>query len=113
VSVLTSYPNVVTGIIKDGSNVQLPGLIITVKDKDGVPVRALKTNMLGQFAASTPLANGTYIIEVEDPKNKYQFNRIEVTLSGLVLPPLEISAVSPRDIMRAKLTQEIFGKNTL
>ncbi|MEK7166642.1 MAG: PrgI family protein [Patescibacteria group bacterium] len=110
---LTSYPNVITGIIKDGTGIQLPGLIITVKDKDGVPVRALKTNKLGQFAASTPLANGTYLIEVEDPKNKFQFNRIEVSLSGLVLPPLEISAVSQRDIIRAKLTQEIFGKNTL
>jgi hypothetical protein len=89
----------------------LPNLIITVKDKDGVPVRALKSNKLGQFAASTPLSNGVYIIEVEDAKHTYDFNRIEVALSGNVLPPLEISAISQRDIVRQKLSRELFGGN--
>ena len=91
----------------------LPNLIVTVKDKDGVPVRALKSNKLGQFAASTPLTNGIYIIEVEDPKQAFQFNRIEVGLSGTILPPLEISAISEKDLVRAKLTHELFGGNTL
>ena len=110
---LTQTPNVITGIIKDSSGTLLPNLIITVKDKDGIPVRALKTNRLGQFAASTPLTSGVYVIEVEDPKKTLQFHRIEVTLTGLVLPPLEISAVSPKDLMRQKLAQEIFGRNAI
>lgn len=110
---LTETPNVITGIIKDSSGTLLPNLIITVKDKDGIPVRALKTNRLGQFAASTPLTPGVYVIEVEDPKKTLQFHRIEVTLTGQVLPPLEISAVSPKDLMRQKLAQEIFGRNAI
>lgn len=110
---LTTYPNVITGIIKESQGNLLPGVILTVKDHEGMPVRALKTNKIGQFAASTPLANGTYIIEVEDPQKKYRFNRIEVSLSGQILPPLEISAVSERDMNRAKLAADIFGKNTI
>lgn len=110
---LTALPNVITGIIKESNGNLLPNLIVTVKDKDGIPVRALKTNKLGQFAASTPLTNGVYIIEVEDPKQNFQFNRIEVGLSSQVLPPLEIFAISEKDIMRAKLTRELFGKNNI
>ncbi len=110
---LTEYPNVVTGFIKDSQGNLLPNIILTVKDKDGLPVRALKTNKLGQFAASTPLQNGVYIIEIEDPKKAYRFERIEVSLSNQVLPPLEISAFSEKDMMRQKLAQEIFSKNTL
>ena len=110
---LTTQPNVITGIIKDSRGELLTNLIVTVKDKDGIPVRALKTNKLGQFAASTPLSNGVYIIEVEDPKKGFQFNRIEVDLAGLALAPLEISAISERDLMRQKLSRELFGKNTI
>lgn len=108
---LTTQANVVTGIIKDSQGNLLPGLIVTVKDKEGIPVRALKSNKLGQFAASTPLSSGTYVIEVEDPKHAMQFNRIEVDLTNQVLPPLEISAISQRDVVRQKLTRELFGRN--
>ena len=110
---LTTYPNVITGIIKDSGGNLLPDMILTVKDREGLPVRALKTNKIGQFAASTPLSNGTYIIEVEDPKKRYRFQRIEVTLSNPVLPPLEISATSERDMQRAQLSAQIFGKNNI
>lgn len=110
---LTTVPNVITGIIKDSSGNLLPNLIVTVKDKEGLPVRALKTNKLGQFAASTPLGSGIYVIEVDDPKSAFQFKRIEITLTGQVMPALEISAVSAKDLIRQKLAHEIFGKNTL
>jgi hypothetical protein len=110
---LTTYPNVITGIIKDSGGNLLPGIILTIKDREGLPVRALKSNKIGQFAASTPLANGVYIIEIEDPQKKFRFSRIEFTLSGQILPPLEISATSERDVMRAKLAAEIFNKNTI
>lgn len=110
---LTNQPNVITGIIKDSQGVLLPNLIITVKDREAVPVRALKTNKLGQFAASTPLNNGTYLIEVEDPKKTYQFNRVEVTLGNQVLPPLEISAISEKDLVRQRLSRELFNNNKI
>jgi hypothetical protein len=108
---LTTFPNVVTGIIKDGDQNLLPGVLVTVKDKEGVPLRALKTNRLGQFAASTPLQNGTYFIEIEDPRLRYTFDRAQITLNGTIVPALEIFAKSQKEITRAKLEKELFGDN--
>ncbi len=106
---LTTFPNVVTGITKDSDNNFLPGVLVTVKDKGGTPLRALKTNRLGQFAASTPLANGVYFVEVEDPRFRYVFDRVQITLNGSVVPALEIIAKSQKQVSREKLTKEIFG----
>jgi hypothetical protein len=80
-----------------------------VKDKEGVPVRALKTNRLGQFASSTPLANGVYFVEIEDPRGRYIFDRVQITLNGSIVPAIEIIAKSQKEINRAKLAREIFG----
>ncbi len=109
---LTSFPNIVTGIIKDSDNTFLPGVLVTVKDKEGVPLRALKTNRLGQFAASTPLANGVYFVEIEDPRIRYVFDRVQITLNGSIVPALEIIAKSQKQVNREKLEKEIFGKPT-
>jgi hypothetical protein len=106
---LTTFPNVVTGITRDSDNNLLPGVLVTVRDKDGMPIRALKTNRLGQFAASTPIANGTYLVEIEDPRNRYTFDRVQVTLNGSIVPALEIIAKSQKEVAREKLAKEIFG----
>jgi hypothetical protein len=106
---LTTFPNVVTGIIKDYNSNLLPGVLVTVRDHEGVPLRALKTNRLGQFAASTPLPNGTYLIEVEDPKNSYIFDRVQITINGNLVPAIEIIAKSQKQIEREKLEKAIFG----
>ncbi|KKS89410.1 MAG: hypothetical protein UV63_C0019G0038 [Microgenomates group bacterium GW2011_GWC1_43_11] len=106
---LTTFPNVVTGIIKDYDNNLLPGVLVTVKDKDGVPLRALKTNKLGQFAASTQLSNGTYVVEVEDPRERFVFDRVQITVNGTIMPALQIIAKSKRALDREKLAKEIFG----
>jgi hypothetical protein len=110
---LTTFPNVVTGIIKDHENNMLPGVLVTVRDKTDIPLRALKTNKLGQFAASTPLPNGTYVIEVEDPRKLYTFDRAQISLNGAVLPPIEIIAKSKRQVDREKLAKEIFGNQQI
>lgn len=106
---LTTFPNVVTGITRDSDSNLLPGVLVTVRDKDGVPLRALKTNRLGQFGASTPLANGTYFVEIEDPRTRYTFDRVQITLNGSIVPALEIIAKSQKEISRNKLAKEIFG----
>lgn len=106
---LTTFPNVVTGIVKDGDQNLLPAVLVTVKDKEGVPLRALKTNRLGQFAASTPLPNGTYLVEIEDPRLRYTFDRAQITLNGSIVPAIEIFAKSQKEITRAKLEKELFG----
>lgn len=109
---LTTFPNIVTGIVKDKEKNLLPGVLVTVKDKDGVPLRALKTNRLGQFAASTQLPNGTYLVEIEDPRLRYTFDRAQITLNGTIVPALEIFAKSEKEITRAKLEKELFGTKT-
>jgi hypothetical protein len=106
---LTSVPNVVTGITKDNQGNLLPGVLVTVRDKDDIPLRALKTNKLGQFAASTPLPSGTYLVEVEDPRNRFVFDRAQITLNGGVIAPIEIIAKSQKELTRQKLAAEIFG----
>lgn len=110
---LTTFANVVTGIIKDNENNLLPGVLVTVRDKEDVPVRALKTNKLGQFAASTPLTNGTYFIEVEDPRSRYIFDRIQVTINGNIVPAIEVVAKSQKELSREKLQKEIFGNREI
>jgi hypothetical protein len=107
---ITTFANVVSGIVRERNGNLLVGVLVTVKDKEDVPVRALKTNKLGQFAASTPLLNGTYTLEVEDPKRQFTFDQARVILQGNVLPPLEIIAKSQQELERAKLEQAVFGK---
>lgn len=106
----TNIPNVITGIVQDDTGAFLPAILITVTNVDGIPMRALKTNKLGQLAASTPLPNGVYVIEVEDPRERFIFDRIQVTLNGSVVPALEIKAKSQKQVSREKMAQDIFGK---
>ncbi len=87
---LTSTPNVINGIVKDREGMLLSGTIIVVKDSSGQPVRALKTNKIGQFAISTPLPNGTYTMELES--EEHSFDIVEVEVEGKVMRPVEIKA---------------------
>ena len=109
---LTNAPNVITGIIKDDDGNFLPGILVTVTNHEGVPVRALKANKLGQFAASTPLTNGTYFVEIEDPRQRFTFSRVQLTLNGGVVPVIEIIAKSEKVLNRERLAQELFGKQS-
>jgi len=110
---LTTFANVITGIIKDHDGNLLPGVLITVRDKDDIPVRALKTNKLGQFAASTPLPNNTYTVDIEDPRQLHFFDRIRVTLTGTVMSPVEVTSKSKKQMDRSQLEKAIFGGNKI
>jgi hypothetical protein len=85
---ITDTPNVINGVVADRQGELLENAVVVIKDDDGTPVRALKTNKLGQFAISTPLRNGAYQIEVE--KEGHTFEPIYQEVSGSVLPPLQI-----------------------
>lgn len=87
---LTTFPNVINGIVKDKNGDYLEGCVAVIHDKEGLPVRALKTNKLGQFTGSTPLPNGTYTLELE--KDNYNFDVLQIELTGQILPPLMITA---------------------
>ncbi len=85
-----TIPNVINGLVKDVKGLLMDTVVIIVKDHNGDPVRAFKTNKIGQFAVSTPLPNGTYILELEKPG--FDFDIIEVEVNGGILPPIEIKA---------------------
>lgn len=87
---LTDLPNVINGLVTDTANKPIEGAILVIKDQSGNSIRAFRTNKIGQFIVSTPMQNGTYILELE--KNGFNFDTLEVTLSGQVLAPLTIKA---------------------
>ena len=87
---LTNTPNVLSGLISDATGIPLEGSIITVRDKSGIPVRALKTNKLGQFLSATPLTSGIYSLEIEHINA--HFEPVTINLSGDIMIPLEIKA---------------------
>lgn len=90
---LTDLPNVINGLVTDSLEKPLENVILVIKDQAGNSIRAFKTNKIGQFVVSTPMQNGTYILELE--KNGFNFDTLEVTLNGQVLTPLAIRANAP------------------
>lgn len=87
---LTSFPNVVNGIVTDSQGNYVEGAIIVAHDKQGLPVRALKSNKLGQFVAATPLPSGTFTIVAE--KEGLMFDNISIELKNDILQPVMLSA---------------------
>lgn len=85
-----TIPNVINGIVKDTKGLLLSTVVIIVKDSKGDPVRAFKTNKIGQFALSTPVPNGVYTLELE--KEGFEFDIIEVDVNGAIMQPIEIKA---------------------
>lgn len=86
---LSELPNVISGLVKGNTGEPVVSAIVIIKDKIGDPIRALKTNKIGQFITNTPLENGTYYLELE--KEGFKFNTLEISLAGQVLPILDIA----------------------
>ncbi len=87
---MVEKPNIISGIIKSKNDETLENAVLIIRNKNGEPVRALKTNKLGKFFISTPLSNGNYEIEIE--KEGYSFDIIPVTINGGLLPSFEIKS---------------------
>ena len=100
---VSDTPNVIVGIVKDSRGNVLSGMLVEVKDKEGNPVRAFKTNQLGQFASATPLTPGIYSIELEDPKNQHTFDVIQILANNQILLPIEIVSRDAREDLRKEL----------
>ncbi|HZZ98721.1 MAG TPA: PrgI family protein [Candidatus Saccharimonadia bacterium] len=81
-------PNVVVGMVLDKDGKILENAIVEIRTIQGFPARALKSNRLGQFFASTPLPVGEYEIVVE--KDGYTFQQEKLSVDNKVILPLEI-----------------------
>lgn len=100
-------PNVITGATKDPRGNTLSNILIEVRDKEGNPIRAFKTNELGRFASATPLFNGTYTIHCEDPKAQHKFEIKTLEVTGQIIQPIEIASLD----LREELRRELFKTN--
>lgn len=83
---LTSVPNVISGLVTEDGGTPIEGAVLVVRDAAGIPVRALKTNKLGQFLSATPLSSGNYMVEVES--DRAAFRPTSLSLNGQVVAPL-------------------------
>ena len=101
--VTPEFPNIITGIVKDPRGNPLPNILVEVKDTQGNAVRAFKTNALGQFASATPLVNGDYTIEFEDPKEQNKFDTVGFSAKGEIILPIEVISVDTREELRRGL----------
>jgi hypothetical protein len=79
-------PNLVVGQVVDNSKKIIEGAIMEIKDSDGRPIRALKSNKLGHFIIVTPLDNGRYDIITD--KEGYEFSPVTFEASGTIIPPI-------------------------
>lgn len=107
---VADFPNLIAGIIKDPRGNPLPNILVEVKDEAGNPVRAFKTNVLGQFISATPLANGVYTISFEDPKAENKFDTIELGVTGEILMPIEVISLDTREELRRSLFNPVAQK---
>ncbi len=89
---VSSIPNILVGIVKNSQGKIVEGAIMEIRDEQGNPLRAFRTNKLGQFRIATPLSNGTYDVETE--KEGLFFDVVKITLKGEIVQPIEIRAKS-------------------
>lgn len=80
--------NTVTGQVIDQNRKIIAGTIMEIRDSQGRPVRALKSNMAGHFIIVTPLLNGKYEIKAE--KEGYKFDAVSFDANGEIIPPIAI-----------------------
>lgn len=84
--------NTLWGFVKTDIGKPVTDIVVIVKNMRGEPVRATKTNALGQFTLTTQINNGKYNIEVSsNNKTGLLFDIISVEASGNVIPPVEFT----------------------
>lgn len=92
---LTTKPNILSGVVKGPDGKGLENTLLIVKNERQEPIRAFKTNSLGQFMLTSPLLNGNYTVEVNPAEGtNLTFDIISVQLKGDFVSPLEIVSKS-------------------
>ena len=82
--------NTIVGQVVDSDGKIVEGAILEIKDHEGRPVRALKTNKLGHFIIVTSLVNGKY--EMTTEKEGLSFEPVTFEAKGEIIPPIAIWA---------------------
>ena len=82
--------NIIVGQVMDSQGKIAEGAILEVRDLQGRPVRALRSNKAGHFLIVTPLANGKYELIIE--KEGLIFDPLTFEARGTVISPMAIRA---------------------
>ena len=69
-----------TGVVKNHKLIDLPGILIYIKNNNNQTLRLLKTNPHGVFATFSPLPPGEYLFEIKDPNNNYFFDTMKIKI---------------------------------
>jgi len=85
-------PNKLVGMVLSAQNELIPDAIVEIRKSNGSIERAVKSNALGQFFITTPLANGEYVVEAE--KDQLQFPSQSIILTGQLVDPIEIRSTA-------------------
>lgn len=80
--------NVPVGQVLTNDGKIVEGAILEIRDADGRPARAVKTNKLGHFSIVTPLISGDYQIITE--KDGYEFETSTLSANGEIIPPIVV-----------------------
>ena len=86
---LTNLPNVIHGTVQSNQGKLIEDAVVIVKDQDGDPIRALKTDAVGQFMISTPVPSGDYQVHIANQPETFAI--IKVAADGSVLEPLKLT----------------------
>lgn len=78
----------ISGVVKNRKQIPIPGILVTIKDKEGKQLRLLKTNPYGIFATYSSLPEEDYLFEVGDPNGNYFFDTMNVHINPKEQKPI-------------------------
>lgn len=87
---ITTVPNAINGVVTDTAGKLITEAVVIIKSDENRPLRALKTNQLGQFWVTTALENGSYLVETE--ASGLNFDTVAIELNGDIVQPINITA---------------------
>ncbi len=85
------YPNILSGLVYDSEGKIVEGAIVEIINSEtGIPVRALRSNKLGQFTIATPLSSGKYTIITE--KDGVIFDPVSIQVNNSIIKSILLKA---------------------
>ncbi len=83
---IPTQANLIVGQAIDSQGEIIDGVILEIKDAQGRPVRALRSNKVGHFQTVTAIANGDYQLTAE--KDGYDFLPVHIVAAGTIIEPV-------------------------
>ncbi len=83
--------NILSGLVYDSDGKIVEGAIVEIiNSESGMPVRALRSNKLGQFTIATPLTSGKYAILTE--KDGLVFDPVSIEVTNAIIKSILLKA---------------------